>query len=486
MDTYNTTTDNSQQCTSNNDTEMVAAPEDPLLDFANALPPPSENDTAPPELAEETTTPPPQLDDVERMICHEHFPALLAKATKVKGMREKMEMNSVGAPTSNGSMLDPNQVIAAVTRMKAALSNKQDTDMPVVRKGTYPLTDSMLEESFEVLQKELERCESWYEQRKLNAAGGKRNANGEPIVVKYAKWQTDILMNWMIEHKSHPFPDANQIKDLGDKTGLSQSQIVNWTTNVRKRNLKATVEQGKKPHHFIDFVFLANDRERREAQGLEPLPVSVKGQPRRKKQKKAPKPASPPHQYHHHPADAAFRPHPSGHHGYYSQPPPSHHHSMQHHHQPPHQQEGSGYHQYYQHAPYPPPPPLYYQQPTSMVPQPPPDHEWERTLGVVSESFDEDRVQHAAAPPHQRETLDSYAAAWTNAQPMAQPSSYATMLEEVDVIAAATLEKALMADTMEPTPQRAGRDSLNSIEMIDLDDSNCFLDDYDFKNVTGI
>ena len=61
-----------------------------------------------------------------------------------------------------------------------------------------------------------------------------------------------------------------------------------------------------------------------------------------------------------------------------------------------------------------------------------------------------------------------------------------TLIEEVDVIAAATLERALMADTMEPTPHRAGRDSLNSIEMIDLDDSNCFLDDYDFKNVTGI
>jgi len=44
---------------------------------------------------------------------------------------------------------------------------------------------------------------------------------------------------------------------------LTYAQVVNWTTNVRKRNLKATVEQGKKPHHFIDFLFLADDREKR-------------------------------------------------------------------------------------------------------------------------------------------------------------------------------------------------------------------------------
>jgi hypothetical protein len=50
------------------------------------------------------------------------------------------------------------------------------------------------------------------------------------------------------------------------RTGLTQSQVVNWTTNVRKRNRKATCENGKKPHHFIDFLFLAQDRESRQQQ----------------------------------------------------------------------------------------------------------------------------------------------------------------------------------------------------------------------------
>jgi hypothetical protein len=50
---------------------------------------------------------------------------------------------------------------------------------------------------------------------------------------------------------------------LCEATGLAYTQVVNWTTNVRKRNLKATVEGGKKPHHFLDFLFLAEDREKR-------------------------------------------------------------------------------------------------------------------------------------------------------------------------------------------------------------------------------
>ncbi len=48
---------------------------------------------------------------------------------------------------------------------------------------------------------------------------------------------------------------------------MNKSQVVNWTTNVRKRNLKATVEKGKKPHHFLDFLFLANDRDQRLLEG---------------------------------------------------------------------------------------------------------------------------------------------------------------------------------------------------------------------------
>ena len=51
---------------------------------------------------------------------------------------------------------------------------------------------------------------------------------------------------------------------MAAKTNLTYAQVVNWTTNVRKRNLKATVEGGKKPHHFLDFLFLVQNREKKK------------------------------------------------------------------------------------------------------------------------------------------------------------------------------------------------------------------------------
>jgi Homeobox KN domain len=89
----------------------------------------------------------------------------------------------------------------------------------------------------------------------------------EAIVTKYPKFQTDILMKWMIDNKHNPCPNPGEIEYLKGKTGLTASQITNWTTNVRKRNVKATCKGGKKPHHFIDFLFLAFDREKKRNAG---------------------------------------------------------------------------------------------------------------------------------------------------------------------------------------------------------------------------
>lgn len=135
------------------------------------------------------------------------------------------------------------------------------------------------------LEKEYECCSQWigsqtqqgqvkphntgspYNNKRLRKGGFKEPASSS--TVKYAKWQTDILMHWMIENKDNPFPNQSAIESLTDRTGLSNSQVVNWTTNVRKRNRKATCENGKKPHHFIDFLFLVQDREEKARAAVE-------------------------------------------------------------------------------------------------------------------------------------------------------------------------------------------------------------------------
>jgi hypothetical protein len=228
-----------------------------------------------------------QLDETDRMLCHQDFPALVNLAARVKAVRDVLGNPVHSSNYRSPSHMDPNQVMAAVSRMQAQfLSKQQQQGRPVLSKGVYPMTDSMLEESLQILQHELERCEKLVREmqqpeaqpppspaaaaamqqqpppQSSSSSGKRRKKKGDAIAVKYSKWQTDILMEWMISHKEHPFPDAQQIQELCRITGLSHSQVVNWTTNVRKRNMKATVEHGKKPHHFLDFLFLASNRDK--------------------------------------------------------------------------------------------------------------------------------------------------------------------------------------------------------------------------------
>ncbi len=252
-------------------------------------------------------------DDIERLLFHEDMPQLLVLATNVKSLYQALKL--VPAPTPiNASRMDPREVLAVVDRMQQQLSSEKK---PMVYRGTFPLTDSILEESLLILQTEVERCEQYLLQRQEQEAAfhqlvmpslseGQSDANpisasssspdataptrrcrkpkrddaatstSNGIAPKYAKWQTDILMEWMMDNKAHPFPISTEIEKLSQRTCLSHSQVVNWTTNVRKRNLKATVEQGKKPHHFLDFLFLAQDRDQQnelEAANEEPQHV---------------------------------------------------------------------------------------------------------------------------------------------------------------------------------------------------------------------
>jgi Homeobox KN domain len=263
------------------------------------------------------------MDDFDIMLFHEDFPHLLGLSSRVKGTRRKIvnvlhltattttptgttttgtisdellsSLPSTSTVHRSKSALQPNEVLIAVERMQQALTAKKSTadrtsPTKVILRGRYPITDSLMEDAMLLLHEEFKSGEQWLidhgknqqvqessamivvppttnnkRGRSILSTTDNSTATAPPITVKYAKWQTDILMNWMIDNKNAPFPDTEAISMLMHQTGLTNSQIVNWTTNVRKRNRKATCENGKKPHHFLDFLFLVHDRETKEA-----------------------------------------------------------------------------------------------------------------------------------------------------------------------------------------------------------------------------
>lgn len=267
------------------------------------------------------SNPPPELlliDDLDRMLLHEEFPKLLVLAVKVKKARKyaaEQQQHQSGdqvttAPPQSPSFcalakssLQPNEILNAVVRLHGKLlSQPALQNKATIVRGQFPVTDSIMDDSLETLQKELDVLQD-YLVGKLSAgrknmtlgevdchltndedelsdenptpvsspalssssydgsSSGKSPKRGGAIAIKYAKWQTDILMKWTIENINQPFPNPEDTQMLMQKTGLSQTQVVNWTTNIRKRNRKATCQGGKKPHHFIDFLFLKQDCE---------------------------------------------------------------------------------------------------------------------------------------------------------------------------------------------------------------------------------
>jgi len=213
------------------------------------------------------------IDDFDKLIQHEEFQKILNLAAKIKAVR--LKLNGAYHP-SFGEIDNDCPKITKIVRK--TLTGKQND---VIVRGAYPVTDSLVDDTMVALETELERCIELSKQPIK-----KRKGKLEPIAVKYSKRQTDILTDWMIEHRHHPFPTAKEIEQLCKATDLSYSQVVNWTTNVRKRNLKATIE-GKKPHHFLDFLFLAEHRDKSGEDTK--LGNTGKGKPRAAKKRPAPK-----------------------------------------------------------------------------------------------------------------------------------------------------------------------------------------------------
>ena len=45
------------------------------------------------------------------------------------------------------------------------------------------------------------------------------------------------LHDWLAQHSSHPYPDADEKRGLASETGLTVVQVSNWFMNARRRYL---------------------------------------------------------------------------------------------------------------------------------------------------------------------------------------------------------------------------------------------------------
>jgi len=220
--------------------------------------------------------------------------------------RKKIKLESDGSSHPQGVRGDRElEFDSAAELIRTTLIQNEDGADLTLSRGECAITDSLIDETIQSLADELKMCLDLKKQLKKNGPisrqgsqisqassfgavmppqrrvvpsiaqepepavasnkKGKKKKGGvekPPPGVKFSKWQTDVLTEWMILNREHPFPSPDEITALATAANMTELQIVNWTTNVRKRNQKATVE-GKKPFHFLDFLFLADDREQK-------------------------------------------------------------------------------------------------------------------------------------------------------------------------------------------------------------------------------
>jgi hypothetical protein len=213
------------------------------------------------------------LDELDLILCHEEFEALVALSKKVKNLHQILRRGAPEAliyyeqnmPATPKSALTSKEVMAFVQRLRQDLSNPSI----VIRRGMFPVTDASLDDNFAILQRELEYCESCIRKAATLVTAPADLMSSPSCSSKYAKWQSDILFHWLVDNHKAPKLRREVCVDLASRTGLTPHQVSTWLQNMRRRRQTNTVKGTKKAAHFLDYLFLAHERDQTNADAQE-------------------------------------------------------------------------------------------------------------------------------------------------------------------------------------------------------------------------
>ena len=205
-------------------------------------------------------------DDNIRMICHEDFDNYLLLAMQVKEITDAMGRGSAVSPTTFIQSTDYDEANDAIERMKKAQLPSGLSMPPTCPRGLFPWIDGMLDHLIATLEKRMEHFHRFYNKMrpqldiKKDTSKTKRQAT-DAIATKYPFQQSSYLCEWIVDHAAHPYPSAIDVQSLSMGSGLTELQVSNWASNVRKRNQRPTCDKGKKPGGFLDYAFLTAKRD---------------------------------------------------------------------------------------------------------------------------------------------------------------------------------------------------------------------------------